>query len=419
MKLAPLHLVCAATLQLISVPASAGDWPQLLGPHHNGVYDGTDLAEDWAANAPRVLWQKPIGHGFSGPVVGEGKLIVFGRQADQETVTCFNPVTGELVWNFGSPTTYEDDFGFDNGPRATPTISGGQVYTFGALGLLQCLDLATGKKVWSVDVKSRFEPYKGFFGMACSPLVEGNAVLLCIGGMKGAGVVAFERSSGKLLWKASDDWASYSSPTVATLNGHRYALFVTKNSFLAIDPVSGKVQYRYPWAPRNRMSVSAATPVVIGDKIFLSASYGLGAILLHLGPSEVEKVWEDWDLMCNHYATSIELNGYLYGINGRTDPGFNPHPKLRCVDLAARKVSWETDAIGAASLTRAGNRLLILTEKGELVDVPANPKQYEAKGHVQLFDSEVRAFPALANGLFYARSKDQLVCVDLRKPNEK
>jgi outer membrane protein assembly factor BamB len=306
-----------------------------------------------------------------------------------------------------------DDFGFDDGPRATPSINEGRIYTFGAQGMLHCLDAKTGRKFWNIDLKREFQAENGFFGMACSPLVEGNTVLLNIGGTKGAGIVALDKANGKLLWKASDEEASYSSPVAATIAGQRYALFLTRNGFVAADPVTGRIRFQYPWHSRNRTSVNAATPLVFGDTVFLSACYGTGAILLRLHESELEKVWSGDDLLSNHYATSVEKDGFLYGIHGRTDPGYNPGPKLRCVDIRTRKMVWETDSIGAATITRAGNRLLILTENGELVDVDASPEGYHPQNRARILHSQVRAFPALADGFFYARSKDELVCVDL------
>jgi outer membrane protein assembly factor BamB len=156
--------------------------------------------------------------------VADHKLILFHRLDDKETVECLDARIGSPIWSFAYPTRYQDEFGFDDGPRATPTIAGGRVYTFGAEGMLHCLDFESGKALWSVDVKADFQAPNGFFGMACSPLVEGDGVLLNIGGAKGADMVAFHRTTGKLLWKASDDEASYASPAAATIGGQRYAL---------------------------------------------------------------------------------------------------------------------------------------------------------------------------------------------------
>src|SRR3974390_3194529 len=153
----------------------AMDWPQFLGPSRNGAYGGTDLASNWPSEGPSAVWQRSLGHGFSGPAVAEGKLILFHRVGDREAVECLNARTGEGFWSFTYPTAYQDEFGFDDGPRATPAIAEGRVYTFGAEGMVHCLDLSSGKKIWEVDTKGEFQAPSGFFGMACSPLVEGAA----------------------------------------------------------------------------------------------------------------------------------------------------------------------------------------------------------------------------------------------------
>ncbi|PYM11827.1 MAG: alcohol dehydrogenase [Verrucomicrobia bacterium] len=396
----------------LTAPTCASDWPQFLGPARNGAYPGSDLADSWPKDGPPVLWKKKIGQGFSGPAVSSGKLILFHRLDDKETVESLDANNGKSFWSFDYPTGYRDDFGFDEGPRATPTISEGKVFTFGAEGVLHCLDLSTGKKIWSANVKSRFEAAKGFFGMACSPLIEGNAVLLNIGGANGAGVVAFDKANGRLLWKATEDEASYSSPVAATLDGRRYAFFFTRRGLVALDPSSGKVFFDFPWRPRIQASVSAAAPLVIDDLIFLSASYQTGAVLLRVKDNQVEKIWSNDDSLSNHYATSVYHDGFLYGFDGRQESG----PSLRCVELKTGKVRWSEDRFGAGTVTLAGHTLLVLRENGELMLAPASPDGFKPAARAQVLPNGARAYPAVADGHIYARSKDALVCVDLRKP---
>jgi outer membrane protein assembly factor BamB len=388
----------------------AADWPQFLGPARDGTCADSELAPAWPKDGPAVLWQRKVGEGFSGPVVAQGKLILFHQLDDKETVECLDAKTGKTLWTFNYPTDYRDDFGRGDGPRATPAIDSLRVYTFGAEGALHCLDLETGKKIWNVDTKNGFKAGKGFFGMVCSPLVEGETVLLNVGGKNGAGIVAFEKSTGKVLWKTGDDEASYSSPVAATIRGKRYAFFFTRNFLTALDPASGKVVFDFAWRPQIHASVSAATPLVIDDQIFISASYGAGAALLRFKESGPEKIWSGDDILSNHYATSVHHDGFLYGFDGRQEQGCN----LRCVELKTGKVRWNEERFGAGTLLLVKNELLVLTEKGELIRAAATPEAFKPSARAQILPFTVRAYPALANGLFYARSKDKLVCVDLR-----
>lgn len=406
-------LLSSATFFVL--PGLANDWPQFLGPARDGVYSGSDLSTAWPKDGPPILWQRKVGQGFSGPAVASGKLILFHRIDDKETIECLDASTGKTLWTFDYPTAYRDDFGFDEGPRATPAMSDSHVYTYGAEGILTCLDLISGKKIWSVDAKANFHAPKGFFGIACSPLVEGNAVILNIGGGEGAGIIAFDKLTGKILWKATNDQPSYSSPVAATINNRRYVFVLTLGNFIALDPATGKILFQYPFRPPIRSSVTAAVPLVIDDQVFLSASYGLGAVLLKIGQNGPQKIWSGDDILSNHYATSVYHDGFLYGIHGRTDPGFEPPPSLRCVELKTGKVRWQQDDFGAATLTLAGDQLLLLTERGELIRAPASPAAFKPTARAQILPTQVRAHPALANGLFYARSKDKLICLDLRK----
>ncbi len=390
--------------------ASGDDWPQFLGPNRNGIYVGKDLAAQWPAEGPAIVWKRDVGQGFAGPVVSEGKLILFHRVADKDHVECLDAKTGQAIWSAEYPTEYQDDFGFDEGPRATPTIAGGHVYTFGAEGSLRCWDLATGKPIWAVDTKKELGSPKGYFGRACSPLVEGSTVIVNVGA-EAAGVVAFDKDSGKLVWKATHDAAGYSSPTAATIHGKRYVLVLTREGLAAIDPATGNVYFDFHFRARMDASVNAATPLVIDETIFLSASYGAGAMLLHFDEKGPEKIWAGDGILSNHYATSVQADGFLYGFDGRQEQGAN----LRCVELKTGKVRWSEDHFGSGTIMIAGAKLLILSEKGELLLAPATPQEFKPMARAQVLGFDCRAYPALAQGLFYGRDKQNLVCVDLRR----
>ena len=234
-----LVVLLSLALTIAAQPAST-DWPQFLGPERDGVYRGPALA--WSGGTPPIVWQKEVGQGLSGPVVAGGRLILFHRVGDKELVESFDAKTGARQWSYGYPTSYRDDFGFDEGPRAVPVVADGVVYTFGAEGQLHAVSLQTGTRIWSEDTMRRFGVAKGYFGAAGSPLVEGGRVLANIGG-KGAGIVGFDAKTGKVLWTTSDDEASYSSPAAATIGGTRYAIFLTRNGLVALDPATGRVQY--------------------------------------------------------------------------------------------------------------------------------------------------------------------------------
>ena len=408
----PLRLSALAIVLSASLSALAADWPQLHGPTRNGVYAGADLAGTWPKEGPPVLWQKPVGAGFAGPVVAGGKVILFHRVGDQEVVQALDAKTGQNLWRFEYLTEYVDRFGFDPGPRAVPVIAEGKVFTFGAEGTLNCLELATGAKVWSVATKKEFSARIGFFGLACSPLVEGNAVLVNLGGSDGAGIVAFDKATGKTLWKATDDEASYSSPVAATLDGRRLALFLTRGQLVGLEAASGKLAFEFPFRPPMDASVTAASPLVAGGMIFISASYGTGAAVLRVAGGKLEKLWASDDVLSSQYASVVERDGFIYGFDGRVDTG--PKPSLRCVELKTGKVRWTQASFGGGTLLLAGDQLLALTERGELVRVAATPTGYRETGRAQVMPF-VRAHPALADGLFYARSKDKLLCLDLRQ----
>jgi outer membrane protein assembly factor BamB len=396
-------------LLLALITTFAADWPQFLGPTRNGVYSGNDLAPSFPDSGPPVVWRKEVGEGFAAPVVAAGKAIVFHRSTGREVVDCLDASTGAKVWTYSYPTTYRDDFGFDEGPRAAPVVSAGSVYTFGAQGVLTAIDFVSGKKRWSVATAEQFSVRKGFFGAAGSPLVDSGKVMVNVGG-PGTGIVAFEAATGNVVWKATNDEASYSSPSVADIGGARHALFFTRAGLVDLDPTSGSVRFSFPWRSRSSASVNAATPLVVGNQIFLSSSYGTGAALLEVSGSAYKKIWSNDDSMSNHYSTCVYRDGLLYGFHGRQEEG----QSLRCVELRTGKVKWSVDGYGAGTVTLAGDRLVILRENGELVLAPASPDGFRPAAHAVILGKPVRAYPALADGRLYARDEHSLVCVRLK-----
>jgi outer membrane protein assembly factor BamB len=406
-------------LVLFAVTAiAAQDWPQILGPNRNGIYTGPPIVPSFPRSGPPLLWTRNVGAGFAGPAVVGDRLILFHRVNNRETVEAMDALTGKTIWTFDYPTSYRDDFGFDEGPRAIPVIAGGRIFTHGADGMLHGIDLATGKMLWSIDSRKVFDAPKGYFGVASSPVVDGNRVLVNVGGTKGfgapkpgdgAGIVAFDAATGKTLWTATNDEPSYSAPVIADIGGQHTGVFFTRTGLVAVDPATGKVLYQYRWRSRQAASVNAATPIVTGDKIFLSSSYSTGAVLLQVANNSVKPIWSGDESMSNHYSTSVLKDGYLYGFDGRQEFG----QTLRCVELATGKVMWNADGFGAGTLLIAGETLVIMRESGELAFAPASPKPFRFLSRAQLLKGVVRAYPALANGRYYVRNDRQLNAYDL------
>jgi outer membrane protein assembly factor BamB len=401
-------------LFLVSMGARADDWPQFLGASRNGVAAGARIVDRWPDAGPKVLWEKKLGSGWSSPVASGGRLVIFHRVGDKERVECLDAATGKPIWKGDYDTAYVDDFGFDNGPRATPTVIDGRVYTFGAEGMLSCWQLADGKPVWRVDTTKEFKSDKGFFGMVCSPLVEGEAVVVNLGGTtgkgKGAGIAAFDRSKGQLLWQATDHEAGYSSPVAMEMGGRRFIVSLTRAGLVILD-AGGKVIVDTPFRSRSSASVNAASPVIVGDLVFVSASYGTGAACFGFDGSKLHEVWREEEALSAHYATPVHHDGHLYGFDGRQETGCN----LRCVELKTGKVKWSKDGFGAGTLMLAGGDLLSLHENGELIRARPTPEKFEVRQQARILGGDVRAQGALAGGLYFARDKEKLVCFDLRE----
>ena len=391
----------------------AADWPQFLGPNRDGVYPGEALTRAWPNDGPNVLWRKrDIGAGMSGVVAAKGRVILFHEVNRYDTVECLDAETGKTLWTSNYASSFVPGYGSAAGPRATPAITGGRVYTMGGQGIVVCTDMATGKTVWKVDTKKTYRAFDGFFGMACSPLVEGKAVLLNIGGEEGAGIVALDKDTGKLLWKSLDDEASYSSPVMASLHGKRRAVFFSRTGLAVVDPVNGKIDFQNRWRARIHASVNAAAPLAVGDRLFVTASYNTGALVLQLDGNGFRTVWSNDSSLSSQYASVIHRDGFLYGTHGRADAP--PLPALRCVELATGRVRWSVDDFGDCLMLRCGDRLLALMESGEVVLGQAALTGWSEISRAQIIGSGSRSQPALANRRLFIRDRNQLVCLDVR-----
>ena len=410
MRRAFISLVFAAVA--VALPL-AEDWPQILGPTRDGVYRGAvKIAETWPAGGPKAVWKKTIGDGLAGPVVANGRVYLHHRVQKEEVVEAFDARTGAPVWRHAYPTTYRDDFGFDEGPRAVPVVSGGRVFTYGAEGELSVLDALTGRVAWRTNAMQQFGVAKGYFGAAGSPLVDDTRVMLNVGGKaKNAGIVAFDAATGAVLWTATNHEASYSSGTMATLGGVRLAVFLTREGLVGLDPATGAVKFQQRWRARYASSVNAATPLVLGDAIFISASYETGANLLRVGANgALSSLWADDETLSSHYATSVHVDGVLYGFHGRQEY----HPSLRAVDAKTGKIRWSEDGFGGGTVMAIGNRLLVVTEDGRLILAPTGTAAFTPLARATVLPPTVRAYPAFADGLLYLRNDRTLVALDLR-----
>jgi len=390
--------------------AFAADWPQFHGPTRDNQSPETGLNWNWPKDGPPIAWKRDVGHGWSGPVVAGKRLIFFHRIDDSEIVLCLDPSNGQELWKHSYRTRYRDDFGFDDGPRATPLIAGDRVFTLGANGDLHALELATGKKLWSRNLLTDYGAAKGFFGVACSPMIAAGKLLVNVGG-PGAGIVAFDPATGKELWKANGDAASYSSPTLATIDGSTLALFLTRAGLVALEPETGKVRFSFPWRPRLNESVNAATPLAWKNEILITVSYGTGAALLKPKGGELEEIWSGDKSMSCQFNTPVRVGDYLYGSHGRVDA---KNVDLRCVEWRTGKVRWSQPKFGATSLIAVDGGILGLVESGDLIRFEASPDGYREKARATILGSPTRAAPALADGWLFARDGKVLDAVKLK-----
>ncbi|MCS7023903.1 MAG: PQQ-like beta-propeller repeat protein [Bryobacteraceae bacterium] len=419
--------------------AKTHDWTRFLGPSMNAISTETRLNRSLP---PPLVWELRKGSGYASPAILGDKLVYFYRNGDREIVDCLHRETGERYWQFHYPTTFEDRYGYNNGPRASPVIEADRVYTMGAQGVLHCLDFVSGKLIWKRELNREYKVPQDFFGTASTPLVEGDKLVVNIGAPGGPSVIALRLDSGKEIWRAANDWGpSYASPVSALIHGQRRVFVFAggesdppTGGLLSIDPANGKIDFAFPWRSRSYESVNASCPVVFENKVFISASYRTGGALLEIQPNFTHKVLWTTSEFGLHFNTPVYREGYLYGFDGRNEPDAS----LACLNVKTGKIVWRhtpewVEQVGGrkqlmstyrGTLLAVDGHFLCLGELGHLLWLDLTPDGYRELGRCWLFAArETWALPVLSRGLLYIsqntrdvlnQTPPRLLCYDLR-----
>ena len=382
------------------------DWPQFRGPGRDGISHETGLAGNWPEAGPREIWRVKLGGGYSGLSVQHKRIYTMYSHGSGEFVAAIDAATGETIWRFRTASNRRDDQG--DGPRSTPTVSGGIVYVLGASGTLHALRAGGGQPVWSHDLRKEYGAEPPRWGVATSPLVEGELLLVDVGGADGSSIVAFDKKTGEEVWRAFDDKAGYSTPIAVTVGGVRQVLFFTARNVLGVAPADGTVLWRIPW--KTSYDVNAAAPVFIApDRFFVSSGYDVGGAVFKIVVDgekvSVEKIWKNRE-MKNQFSSSILLDGHLYGFDDKT---------LKCIDAATGERRWRERGFGHGSLTYADGYLIVLGDRGTLALVEAKPDAYRERSRAQVFESKTWTVPTFVGGRLYLRDQNELVSLDVAR----
>jgi outer membrane protein assembly factor BamB len=386
--------------------AGFADVPQFFGPNRDGVVREAKLARDWTATPPKELWRQPIGAGWSAFAVVGGRAYTQEQRGENEAVTCYDLLTGRLLWIHTYPARFFQWQGGE-GPRATPTVDRGHVFIYGATGILACLDAASGQRLWSRDVLKENNLENITWGVSASPLVVDDAVIITGGATSGPTVLAYHRATGEPLWKSGTDKASYASPILATLAGRRVALSVNAATVTAHDPATGAMLLDFRWT--DDKWPKAAQPVVLpGDRVFVSAGYGMGALLLEIkatpdGKLAATQLWKSVRMKTQFNSVGAR-DGYLYGL----DDGL-----LACLDAATGERKWKDGRYGSGQTLLVDDLILVQSEPGAVVLVAARPEGFQELGRINALSSKTWNHPTLAGRYLLVRNDREVACYEL------
>ncbi len=400
----------------------AEDWTEYRGSKGDGICPET-LNLKWPASGPKVVWRVPVKNGFSSFTIANGKAFtVVTRElegAPREVCVALEASTGKEIWfapvgvavyDGGGDSGTADNKGGD-GPRSTPTVSGGKVYVLNQLLVLSCLDARTGKALWTKDLITEHAGRNISWKNAASPVIDGNLLFLA-GGGPGESLLALNKETGAVVWKSQDETITHATPVVRTILGVPQVIFFMKSGLVSVAEKDGSLLWRFPF----RFSTStAASPVVAGDVVYCSAAYGIGGGACRISKEGNEfKATELYRVadnkLANHWSTPVVKNGFLYGIYSHKQYGTAP---LKCVEIATGQIKWSQPGFGQGNVILVGDKLLALTDDGQVVVVKASPQAYEEVARAKVLTGKCWTTPALSSGLLYVRSTKEAACLDL------
>lgn len=410
------------SLSSVALPALAVDWPQYGGPNFNRSTP-EKIQKVFPEGGPKTVWRVPVTDGFSSFTASGGKAFTVVLRdfqgAPRETLIALDANSGKEIWaqplgpikiNDGGDQGEPDNQGGD-GPRSTPSVSGNRVYVTSARLVVSCFDAQNGTPVWSHDLIKEHAGRNVSWQNAASPLIEDNLVLVG-GGGPGESVIAFDKADGKVVWKAHDERITHASPTAAAILGQRQIIFFMQSGLVSVNPQDGKLLWKHPFTYKTS---TAASPVVAGDVVYCAAGYGVGATAVKISKEgSAFQATEMWitrgnQPVANHWSTPVYFQGHLYGMFSFKEYGNGP---LKCVELTTGKVKWQQPGFGAGQVILAGETVLALSDKGELITVEPNPNQYKEISRAKVVSGKCWSSPTVANGRIYVRSTKEGVCLD-------
>jgi outer membrane protein assembly factor BamB len=387
------------------------EYPQFLGPARNGVIAAASFSTNWAARPPKSLWRQNVGAAWSGFAISGHRAVTQEQRGEDESVICYDLASGATLWVHADAAHYHTTIAGE-GPRATPTTHASRVYTMGATGLLNCLDLATGHVLWTKNIPTENGGEVGEWGVSCSPLILGDNVLVTTGAKHGKSLAAYRADDGTLVWQSGDDRASYSSPISETLLGVRQILIFNSGNVTGHDPQSGAVLWHHPW-PTGHPHI--ATPLVLSEKeVLVSSGYGVGSELLQLsrdseGKWSAQRRWKS-NRLKSKFANLIHRDACIYGL----DDGI-----LVCLDAQTGELKWKEGRYGHGQMLLTGNLLLIMAENGEIVLLDPQPDRRRELTRFQALAGKTWNPPALAGQYLLVRNDQEAACYWLAKDDGK